>query len=142
MSLVLYPPGSDDDSRDVPTGVEQLPKELLGGCFVTATLDQNIETMALLIDPPPEVVTLTIDGEDHLIGMPLITGLRTPMAELIGILLAEFTTPFPDRFVRDEHTANEQACLHIAIAEAEVVIQPDPMADDLGRETVVLVAVG
>jgi hypothetical protein len=42
---------------------------------------------------PPEIVALAIDGEKDLIEMPCVPGLRTPMAELLGILLAEFATP-------------------------------------------------
>jgi hypothetical protein len=64
------------------------------------------------------------------------------MAELIGVLLAKFATPFPDRFVRDEHAADEQGFFHITVTEAESVIQPDPMADNVGWKAVMLVAVG
>jgi hypothetical protein len=44
--------------------------------------------------------------------------------------------------VCDEHTGDKQEFLNIAIAETKTVTQPDAMTVDLGRETVVLVAVG
>jgi hypothetical protein len=63
--------------------------------------------MAVLIHRAPEIVALAMDGAKDLIEMPSVTGLRTPMAELIGILVAEFATPFPHCFVRDGHAADE-----------------------------------
>jgi hypothetical protein len=70
---IAFQPVGDDDSRDVKTGFEQLPKKLLGGCFVAATLCQNIENMAILIDRPPKVVPLPVNREKDLLEMPLVT---------------------------------------------------------------------
>jgi hypothetical protein len=69
---IAFQPVGDNDSRDVPTGFKQLPKKLLGGCFVAATSYQNIENMALLIDRPPEVVPLPVNREKDLIEMPRV----------------------------------------------------------------------
>src|SRR5262245_38895871 len=79
--------------------------------------------------------------EKDLIEMPIVTGLRPPMTELIGILLAKFMTPFPNRFVRDNDATGQQQLPDIPVAEAEAEVQPDRMADDLDRETVVLITV-
>jgi hypothetical protein len=49
--------------------------------------------------------------------------------------------PFANSFIGHEHATDEQEFLHIAIAEAEPVVQPDTMADDLDREAVMLIAV-
>jgi hypothetical protein len=73
--------------------------------------------------------------------MPFVTGLRTSIAELIGIRLAEFAAPYPHRFVRDDDATDQQQLFDIPVAEAETEVQPDTMAHDLGRKTVVLIAV-
>jgi hypothetical protein len=39
--------------------------------------------MAVLIDRPPQIMPFALDGEKDLIKMPFVTGLRTPMAELM-----------------------------------------------------------
>jgi hypothetical protein len=57
---------------------------------------------------------------------------------LIGALLAELATPLADGFVCDDDPTDEQQLFDIALAETEAEIQPDSMADDLGRETVFL----
>jgi hypothetical protein len=87
------------------------------------------------------VVALAMDGEKDLIEMPFVTGLRTPIAELIGIRLAEFATPFPNRFVRGDDATSTQQLFDIPVAETEPIVQPAPMADDLGGKAVVLIAV-
>jgi hypothetical protein len=84
---IAFQPIGDDHSRDVPTAVEELPKERLGGCFVPVALYQNIEHGTLLIDGPPEVVPLPMNREKDLIQMPLVAWPRTT-AELIGVLSA------------------------------------------------------
>ena len=130
-----------DDPRHVLAPFAELAEELLRGLLVAVALYQDVQHMAVLIHRPPEVVALAIDGEKDLIEMPFVTGLRTPMAELIGILLAKFATPFPNRFIRDDDATGKQQLFDIPVAEAEAEVQPDAMADDLGRETVVLISV-
>jgi hypothetical protein len=47
-------------------------------------------------------------------------------------------TPLADRLVRHIDTAFKQQLLHIAIAQGEVIVEPDPMADDLAGKAVIL----
>jgi hypothetical protein len=61
---------------------------------------------------------------------------------LIGALLAEFATPLAEGFVCDDDPTGEQQLFDIAVAGTEAEIPPNSKADDLGRETVILVAVG
>ena len=98
--------------------------------------------MAVLIDRPPEVVPFAMDGEKDLIQMPLVARSGAPAAELIGIGLPELPAPMPDGFVGHDDPTREQELFDIAIAQAEAEVQPDAMADDLGWETVMFVAVG
>jgi SOS-response transcriptional repressor LexA len=74
--------------------------------------------------------------------VPLIAWLGTSAPQLIGVLLAKLATPSSDRLVGHDHATDEQEFLHIAVAEAEPVVQPDAMADNFGRKAVVLIAVG
>jgi hypothetical protein len=121
---------------------QQLPEEFLRGPLVAAALHQDIQHLAVLIHGLPAIVALAIDREKDLIKMPCVTGLRPPIAELNGILLAKFATPLPNRFVRDNDATGKQQLFDIPIAEAEAEVQPDTMADDLGRKAMILVAVG
>jgi hypothetical protein len=64
------------------------------------------------------------------------------VAQAIGETRAEFLAPASHGFVGDDHAALSQDHLHIAQAEAEHVVQPDGMADNLGREPMTIVGVG
>jgi hypothetical protein len=63
------------------------------------------------------------------------------VAQAIGETRAEFLAPAPHRLVGDDDAALSQDQLHIAQAEAEQVVQPDGMADDLGGEPMTIVRI-
>jgi hypothetical protein len=132
----------DEHPWDVLTALEELAEELLGGLFIPPPLHQDGELHAVLIHGPPQIVPLLIDRDEDLIQVPLIPWLRTPAAQVIRILLAKLAAPFADRFVRDDHTTDEQELFHVAMAEREAELQPDGMADDLTREPVVFIEIG
>jgi hypothetical protein len=56
--------------------------------------------------------------------------------------LAELAAPLADGFVGDDDPTGEQQLFDVPIAEAEAVIEPDAVADDLGRETMMFIRVG
>ena len=53
-------------------------------------------------------MAFTIDGEKHLIQMPLVAWLGASMLQLIGVVLPKFQTPLADGFMGDVDTALEQ----------------------------------
>jgi len=68
--------------------------------------------------------------------MPGAARLRPPPAQPAGEVGPELQAPLPDTLVRDRHAALGQDQLDLAQAQAEHVIQPHRVADDLGREAV------
>jgi hypothetical protein len=131
-----------DHTRHIREPLEELAEEPFGCGFVPELLDQDVKDVTVLIHRPPETVALPIDRQKDLIEMPCITRSGTSVPELMGVLWPELATPFPDRFVGHDNAADEQEFLHITIAETKAEIELHAMTDDLGRETVVLVAVG
>jgi hypothetical protein len=102
----------------------------------------DIQHMAVLIHRPPQIVAFAINSQKHPIHVLLVARPGAPAMELIGIPLPEPPAPLPDRFVGHDNTAGEQQLFDVARAQAEAVIQPDAMTDDLGRKTMVFVWVG
>jgi hypothetical protein len=80
-----------------------------------------------------------VDRQKYFIQVLLITGQRTPTQQLIGVRLAKLAAPFADDLVRHNHPTDEPQLRYTPLAEAEPVLQPDAVADDLRREAVVLV---
>jgi hypothetical protein len=115
----------DDDPWDVLTPFEQLAEELLRVLFIAPALHQNIEDIVVLVHRPPQVMPLTMNGEKHLIQVPLVTWLRATATQPIGVVLPKFPTPFADRFVGHDDAAFEQEFLHVAVAQGEAIVEPD-----------------
>jgi len=74
--------------------------------------------------------------------VPFVAWLRASVPQLISVVLPKLQTPLADGFMGDVDPALEQQLLHLAVTQREAVIEPDPMADDLAGEAVVLVAFG
>jgi hypothetical protein len=79
---------------------------------------------------------------EDFIQVPLVIRSGPPMPEFIRVGLTELAAPLPDGFIGYDNPTGAQELFHIAVAETEAVIQPDAVADDFGREAVVLIAVG
>src|SRR4051794_6307940 len=115
---------------------EQALEETLGGRGVPAVLNQDIEYHTVLVHRAPEVVQLAIDLQEHLIEVPSVARLRPATAKLAGDIGAELEAPLPYALVGDRDAPLGQEQFHVAQAQAEDMVQPDSMADDLGREAV------
>jgi hypothetical protein len=131
----------DDHPGSILAALEQLAEEFLCRGLVPPALDQDIKDMAVLIHGPPEIVAGAPDRQKDLIQVPLIPKLEPSVAQLIGIHLAKLPAPFPDRFISDDDATGEEELFDVTVAETKAEIEPDAMADDLGREAVVLVTV-
>ena len=83
-----------------------------------------------------------LDPDEHLVQVPFVSGSRPSAAQAVGKALAEFLAPAPDGLIGDDNAPLGQEQLDITQAEAEHVVQPDSMADDLGREAMAVVRVG
>ncbi len=72
--------------------------------------------------------------------MPGVAHATLSPLEGTGIRGAELSTPLPDALVRDDDPPLFQEILDISEAQAEAVVEPDGVADDLRRESVSVVA--
>ena len=108
--------------------LEELPEELLRGPLVAPALDQDIEHVVVLIDGAPQVMTLPVDRQKHLVQVPFVAWLGAPTLQLIGVVLPKLQTPLPDGFMRDVDPACKEQLLYIAVTQREAVGEPNPMA--------------
>jgi hypothetical protein len=90
----------------------------------------------MLINRTPEVVQLAFDFQKYLIQVPGSPWLWPASAELAGELATQGEAPLPDAFTGDGNSSFGEDQLNVSEAQAEEVIEPDGMADDLGRKAV------
>lgn len=128
--------------RHVLQTLQQPVEEALRRVAITPSLNENIEHNSILIDGAPEIVLHTPDPDKDLVHKPFVPWLWPATAQAVGESRAEFLTPAAHGFVGDEDAALSQDQFHIAQAEAEHMVQPDGMTDDLGGEPMTIVWVG
>jgi hypothetical protein len=74
--------------------------------------------------------------------MPLVPRSWPAAAQAVGETGGEHLAPTAHGLIGDDDTALRQDQLNITRAEAEYVIQPDSVADDLGGKPMAMVRVG
>jgi hypothetical protein len=109
---------------DLLTALEQLAKAFLGSSFVPTALHQDIEYISMLINRTPEIVQLGSDFEQDLVKMRIIAGLGPASAQLVRVVLAEWTAALPDGLVGERDASRCHQFLHITIAEGESILEP------------------
>jgi hypothetical protein len=119
-----------------------MTRTLSQGLLVALTLHEDIKGIVVLIHGPPERETLTLDGQKAFIHGPFVPGLRPSAPEPISIILPELTTPLTDGFIGHDDAAFRQPLVHVAVAQGEARVEPDPMADDFRGKAVLCVALG
>ena len=123
-----------------PLRFEQLAKEPRCSVAIPAGLKQNVDDLAVLVDGPPEILTLTANGHEEFVQIPRVADRPGPMPEPPRVREAEGFAPVPDGFVRDGDSAVREKVFDVAEAQGEAVVEPDGVADDGGRESVAGIA--
>jgi hypothetical protein len=117
-------------------GTQEFSKESLCGALITMRLDQNVNHAAVLIHGAPQIPLLAVDSNEDLIQVPVVTQPSLSSLQFPSIIETEFLTLLPDRLIGDDDSALGEKILDIPETEAEAMISPDRIADDLGRETI------
>ncbi|OHZ31760.1 hypothetical protein BBL07_20665 [Agrobacterium vitis] len=82
-------------------------------------------------------MSLSTDGDDNLIEMPLITEpAGRSLAEIIGKVSAEFLSPEPHGLMRDDDATRRQQIRDHMQAERKPEIEPNRISNHLGWKSV------
>jgi hypothetical protein len=128
------------DTRWAGLLFQQLAQQAFGGPCVAPALHQDVQHHPGLVDHAPQPVLHPGDRQHDFVHVPLVPGCRQPAADLVGEHLAELQRPLADSFMADDDAARGQQFIDHPQAEREAEVEPNGMADDLGRETVAGVA--
>jgi len=92
-----------------------------------------------LVYGAPKVVTLCVDGDKHLIDVPIVTQPALTPFQCSPIARPKLDTPTTDRLIGNFDTVLGKKILYITAAKTESIIESDSVADDNQRETVTVV---
>src|SRR6516162_9094057 len=132
----------DEHPWHIDEAFEQLAQERLRCLLGAPTLDENVQDVVVLTHGTPQVMALPIHRQPYLVERPCIPSARPSALALGGVRLSKLQTPRADGLVRHLDATLEQECLHVAVAQGKPRGEPDPMADDVAGEAVVLVTLG
>ena len=113
---------------------DQPGEEASGGPAVAASLNQDIENIAIGIDGAPEPELPAANRNDGLIHVPLVTSLWSIPTNAIGIMTTKAVDPEPNSFPADDHPALGEQILHVGRAQGKAVVGLDRIGDDLTRK--------
>jgi hypothetical protein len=116
--------------------LSNLRKNCPGGVAIPAGLEQDVDDLAVLVDGPPEVLTLAADCHEELVQMPRVANWPRPTPEPPCVGRTESLAPVPDGLVRHCDGALGEEVFDVAEAEGEAVVEPDGVADNRWREPV------
>jgi hypothetical protein len=86
-------------------------------------------------------VLLTVDLHEHFIDIERVAiGLMFSF-QSSSVQAAELNAPEPDRFPSDDDASFSQKVFDISMAQIESIVEPDGVADDIGRESVAFVGI-
>jgi hypothetical protein len=133
---------SHDHARHILKAFQQPSKEALRGFGVPPWLNQDVEHNAVLIHGTPKIVLHALDPDEHLVHVPLVSRPWSAASQAARECLAELLAPLTNGLIRDNDATFSEQQLNISQAEAEHVIQPDSLADDLGWKAMAVMRVG
>ena len=131
-----------DYARYMLKTLQQPSEESLCGFGIPAWLNEDVEHDAILIHRAPKIMLHALDPDEHLVEVPFVPGPRTAASQTAGKGLAEFLAPASNGLIGHDNATFSQKQFNIPQAEAEHMVQPDSMTDDLGGEAVTVPWVG
>ena len=98
--------------------------------------DQDIEDTAVLVHRFPRIMTFTADCDEHFVHVPDVAESTLLSPRRAGAFGSKFPAPRWNGFTGHGDATLREKVLDISKAQSEAIVQPDGMADDLGRKTV------
>jgi hypothetical protein len=79
-------------------------------------LDENIDHVTILVDSPPQILSLTLDRHEQFLQVPGIAQASLPSPEPPGVFDTQLPTPLSDGFVADGDAALRQKIFYLSEA--------------------------
>ena len=93
-----------------------------------------------MTEAPPQILLATLDRDEQLVEMPGVSHLTASAPQPPRVDRTEPLAPLPNRLVGDRHASLREEIFSIAEAEAESMVEPDRVADDVGWESISVIA--
>ena len=128
-----------------PTGnrryrFQQRPKESDGCSPIPVRLHEDFQDVTVLVDLAPQILSASLDRDEHLVKIPGVSHPTAAAPQPPRVDRTEPLAPLPNSLVGDRHASLREEIFDIAEAEAEPMVEPDRVADDVGRASISVIA--
>ena len=130
----------DQSSRETALGFQQRPQESDGCSPIPVRLREDVQDVTVLVYRAPQILLATLDRDEHLVEMPSVSHPTASAPQPPRVDRTEPLAPLPNRLVGDRHASLREEIFGIAEAEAESMVEPDRVADDVGWESLSVIA--
>src|SRR4030088_2296983 len=79
-----------DHARHILKALQQPPEKAFGGFGIPPWLNEDVEHDAVLIHGTPKIMLHSLNPDEYLVEVPLVTGSWASAAKAFGKALAEF----------------------------------------------------
>ena len=117
-----------------------MTKEAFGGPLIALALHQDVNDILFLINCTPRVLPLLLNGDKDFVDVPRVAQTSLPLFELARVFGTKLLAQLSHRLIGDCDATFGKQLFDLTEAEAERVIQPDRMADDVRCKTIAVVA--
>ena len=97
-------------------------KEAFGGSTISTFGNKNIYHVSILIDGPPQIAALTLDGDEEFIDVPNAAESSLFPTQSSRVGRSEFLTPVSDCFVGDKDSSLSEQVFHVSKAQGEPMV--------------------
>ena len=130
----------DQASRDTALGCQQRPKASDGCSPIPVRWHEDVQDVTVLVDRAPQILLATLDRDEPLVERSGVSHPTAAAPPPPRVDRTEPLAPLPNRLVGDRHASLREEIFDIAEAEAEPMVEPDRVADDVGRESISVIA--
>ena len=109
-------------------------EEAFSGSPISTLGNQNIDHVSILIDGPPKIETLSLDGDKEFIDVPDVAEPSLFPTQSSRVGRTEFLTPVSDRFVGDKDFSLREQVFYVSKAQGGPMVEPDSVTDDFRRK--------
>jgi len=130
----------DQPARDAALSFQQLPEEADGRPSITPRLHENVDRVAVFVDGTPQVLLPSLDLHKQLVQIPGVAHTAPAVPQPSCVVEPERPTPLPNGLIRYRDTPFGEEILDISETQAETVVEPDGVTDDVRGKSVSAIA--
>ncbi len=97
-------------------------KEAFRGSTISTLGNQNIDHISILIDCPPKIEALILDGDEEFIDVPGVAEPPLLPPQISSIGRTELQTPIPNSLVRNKDPSLCKQVFHVSKAQGEPMV--------------------